>query len=353
MAENEVNSYDIGYESLKTNHHKNRWWKRGCWWGIGILFIVLAFATVCGLFTLIIVAVADVSEGASSGYIYDPDETLIEEGTSTNKIAVINVSGVITQGATLSPFGSSSGAVTSFVNRDLKKAYDDPDVKAVLLHIESPGGEAVASDLIYQQVKALSSKKPVVVYSSNMVASGGYMIAMGSDYFMTHEGAITGSIGVILQAQSLAGLYEKLGIETATFKSGNFKDDEEIFDENPNGELDQVYQELVDETYQSFVSIVAEGRGMTPSQVKVLADGRVYSGKQAALNGLIDETGYIRDAYEKAEELAGEDGLTIVEYNSYDPWADLFGLKSLSKKAEEVSVVDQPGIQLYYLVEAN
>lgn len=327
---------------------------RGCWWAVGIvgtILAVIAICAACSFMSLALLAAAVTPTDPSLGLA--ANEVIVREGTSEGKIAVIHINGIITQGESLSPFGGSEGAVAAYVINDLVNAYNDENVKAVILSIESPGGEAVASDIIYQEVKKLSAEKPVVVYSSNMVASGGYMIAMGGDYFMTHEGAITGSIGVILQAQSLEGLYEKLGIETATFKSGDLKDNAELFDDDPNGELDQVYQELVDETYESFVSIVAEGRSMNTSQVRILADGRVYSGKQSVGNGLIDETGYINDAYDKAEELAGESGLTVVEYSNYDPWADLFGLKSIADAAEKVSVADQPGVQLYYLLSAQ
>ena len=252
-------------------------------------------------------------------------ERILDEG-SADRIAVINVNGMILQSIDSSIFSAGGGVTPSMVRADLDSALSDPSVKAIILYIESPGGEAVASDVIREYVSEASQRKPVVAYSGSIAASGGYMIASAADNFVVHPGVLTGSIGVILETSSIDGLYEKLGIETVTFKSGEFKDDSELYD-GVDGEIETIYQGIVDEAYNDFVDMVAEGRQMDRETVVKLADGRLYTGRQAVANGLADSMGYFEKAVQEAEELAGISGSTIVEYGNQGFWDALLGTK--------------------------
>lgn len=233
---------------------------------------------------------------------------------------------MILQSIDSSIFSAGGGVTPSMVRADLDSALSDPSVKAIILYIESPGGEAVASDVIREYVSEASQRKPVVAYSGSIAASGGYMIASAADKFVVHPGVLTGSIGVILETSSIDGLYEKLGIETVTFKSGEFKDDSELYD-GVDGEIETIYQGIVDEAYNDFVDMVAEGRQMDRETVVKLADGRLYTGRQAVANGLADSMGYFEKAVQEAEELAGISGSTIVEYGNQGFWDALLGTK--------------------------
>lgn len=318
---------------------------KGCIIAIILLVIGLAVMFSCGFFMFTaMLGSTDISGNGSVG-----DEIIIKEG-GENKAAVINIAGVIYGDQDLSGVSSSGLVTPSQVSVDIDRALADQSVKVIILNIESPGGEAVASDIIYKKVIEASQKKPVIAYSASIAASGGYYIAAGADEIMMHPGVITGSIGVIMQTSSFEGLYEKLGIENATFKSDRFKDNEEIFDEDPEGQLDQIYQTLVDETYDQFVKAIVDGRGMEESLVRTLGDGRIYSGKQALDNGLIDSIGYYDDLYEKAEDLSGTNNLTIVEYNHFDFFSSLFGVQSPVGKLLSKDQDTEYGVKMYYLL---
>lgn len=318
---------------------------RGCWIvaALGCGLVILLVGCIVAAFVFLVAASSDIGGSVS--------ENVLFEG-SGGKIAVINIDGAISETDSSGSLLTTSGVTPHTVNEQLDKALADDSVKGVLLKINSPGGEAVASDLIYRKVKEVSDKKPIVSWISSVGASGGYMIAVASDKIFSHPNGITGSIGVILQATDLSGLYEKLGIKNRVFKSGRFKDDAEIFDENSDGEAAEILQTLITENYDDFVALVAENRDMTVAQVKELADGRIYSGKQAAKNGLIDETGYFEDAISALEDMTGEENLTVVEYSYGGFWEGvykyekvLFGVLGFVTSPEPV------GMKMYYIMD--
>lgn len=311
---------------------------------VGIIFIVMVM---CGFLSFIMLAAlgSAISSTDSSSV---QNEVIVKSG-GKEKVAIINISGVITGSSDISGT-STSGTTPAQVIGDIDAALSDPNVKAIILNIESPGGEAVASDIIYKKVIEAREKKPIIAYSASIAASGGYYIAAGADEIMMHPGVLTGSIGVIMQTSSLDGLYEKLGIETATFKSARFKDNEEIFDEDKEGELDQIYQTLVEETYDQFVAAIVNGRNMDEANVRTLGDGRIYSGKQALDNGLIDSIGYYDELFERAEKLSGYNNLTFVEYSHYSFWDSLFSVKSpIDQFTKQDNRIE--GVKVYYLAD--
>jgi protease-4 len=187
----------------------------------------------------------------------------------------------------------------------LQQAADDPNVQAVVLRVSSPGGGVVASDEIYRAI--LAFEKPVVISMGDIAASGGYYIACGADYVFAHPATLTGSIGVISQFPNIEELMDDVGVEVLVITSGPTKDIGSLFREM-TPEEQSIWEAIIDETYEDFVAIVADGRGLPLETVRDVADGRVYTGQQALELGLVDELGTLEDAIARAAELGGIEG---------------------------------------------
>lgn len=175
-------------------------------------------------------------------------------------------------------------------DKKLKKIIDDSHIKALIVNVNSPGGTVVGSEKIYNILRKISEKKPVVIVMGTMATSGGYLISLGGDYIISHNGTITGSIGVILQTAEITELAQKLGIKFNNFKSGELK-----AAPNPTEKLTQAVRiaimENIEDTYDFFLELVSERRNLPIEEVKKLADGRVYSGRQALKLKLVDSIG--------------------------------------------------------------
>jgi protease-4 len=172
----------------------------------------------------------------------------------------------------------------------LQTLADDSNVAAVVLHIDSPGGEVSGGEGIHDAVQALAAKKPVVVVLDGTAASAGYMIAVAAPHIVARESTITGSIGVILESVNFGGLLDKLGISTDPLVSGPLKGQPSL-DKPMTPQARVVLQAMVGDLYDQFVQIVAQGRHMDADKVRQLADGRAYTGRQALPLGLVDELG--------------------------------------------------------------
>jgi len=231
-----------------------------------------------------------------------------------DKIAVIYVSGII---SSAEDGYASEGGMVADIEDQLQQAIDDKHVKAVILRINSPGGEVVASDEIYQAIVAAREKKPdmkIVASIDTVGASGAYYIAVGADYIIANELSITGSIGVIMESFTYGDLADKIGIKFYTFKSGKYKDIMNPARE-PTEDEKALVQGLIMEVYEKFVGIVADERGMKVDELKNgLADGRILSGKQALAAGFVDDVGYFEDAIDKAEDLAKIKKAKVIRY---------------------------------------
>ena len=175
-------------------------------------------------------------------------------------------------------------------DKKLKKIIDDSHIKALIVNVNSPGGTVVGSEKIYNILRKISEKKPVVIVMGTIAASGGYLISHGGDYIVSHNGTITGSIGVILQTAEVTELAQKLGIKFNNFKSGELK-----AVPNPTEKLTEAVRvaimENIEDTYNFFLELVSERRNLPIEEVKKLADGRVYSGRQALKLKLVDAIG--------------------------------------------------------------
>ncbi len=248
-------------------------------------------------------------------------ETHVDGTTgSTNKIVEIDLKGLIT-GSGSGDFGDN---LPDDIRLQLRQAADDAAVKGVILRIDSPGGEVTASDEIYHYVAQFRDKKPVTVYMESVAASGGYYSAMGGSYIIANELSLTGSIGVILETFNVGDLLGKLGVKALVIKSGKMKDLLSPFREATPEEVAYI-QNLINETYDRFVGVVAKERKLDVNVLRNgIADGRPLSGKQAKEAGLIDATGYFEDAVAKELELAKVQDAEVVRYQAPFDWQHLF-----------------------------
>ena len=261
-------------------------------------------------------------------------ETQVEKAEAgvKSKIVQIDIEGVITSMAAESLLGGSGSSMVDKIKRALRQAKEDDAVKAIILKINSPGGEVTASDIIYAAVKETAAVKPVVVYMDSIAASGGYYIACGASKIVASDTTLTASIGVIIQGLNYSDLFGKVGLQAQTFTSGAFKDT--LSGARPMREDEKVYiQGLVDDMYGKFLGIVAEARKVPAQTLKnTVADGRVVTGGQALEAKLVDQLGYIEDAYALAMELGEAKGAAVVRYGTETNFFDALGLMSASAK---------------------
>ncbi|MEO6971314.1 MAG: signal peptide peptidase SppA [Chthoniobacterales bacterium] len=266
-------------------------------------------------------------------------EMILERGTrgSDNKIAVITLRGLISTGVA----GNVGDSMVDDLRWQLEQARNDDEVRAVVLEVDSPGGEVTASDMIYNAVVKTRAKKPVVVYMESLAASGGYYVSCGGKYLMANETSITGSIGVIIQTFNYEQLFNKIGLASVVFKSGKFKDMLNGARPMTPEERDYV-QSFVMKTYEKFLGIVAKERNLPADTLRNgIADGRILSGRDALDNKLIDGLGQIEDAFAKARELGHAPDAKIVKYGPPFNFGRFFRL--LTKSGDTKIELSLPG----------
>jgi protease-4 len=257
---------------------------------------------------------------------------------ATDKVVVIPLSGSITTGDSAS---SGSTITPGLVRSYLTKAENDKTVKAIVFRIDSPGGEIEPCQDILLQIEKAKETKKIVVSMAEMAASGGYYISSHADKIVALPTTQTGAIGVISSAVNVQGLLEKLGINIEIFKGGKYKDMYWGL-RNLTPEEEQIMQGTVDEFYDQFVDVVAEGRGLSQQSVRQLATGQLYSGVKAEELGLVDELGDLDTAINLASQLAGIE-TPVVEY--YQPprltiWSLLGLLDAIKTRISGLSAQD-------------
>lgn len=277
--------------------------------------LLLVFLALCAsvLFNLILLTLVGGEAEAMASQRFQPalQEFVVEKGTGgAGKIAVIPVQGVI-QSDDSTEWGTS---MVDDIKRALRSAAEDDEVKAVVLAVDSPGGEVTASDIIWHEVTKLRQKKPVIVSMGSLAASGAYYIACGADWIVANDTTFTGSIGVIIQSLNYEGLFDKVGLDSMVFKSGKFKD--MLSGSRPVTPEEAAYVgDMVQQVYGRFLEIVAEGRKLPAEGLRAgLADGRIITGRDAKAAGLVDQIGYVEDAFAKARELADAPDAAIIRY---------------------------------------
>lgn len=298
---------------------------RNCLVVLGALFLV-CIALFLVLTVIVCTALSSIGETAALDGMNDfTTEFVSGNPKAKNKIAVIDVKGTITSDE--DPFGSSGNANSGAIVKLIRAAKDDESVKAIIIDLDTPGGEVTASDEIYHELK--NCKKPVVAMMNTMAASGGYYVACGADKIVANRNTMTGSIGVIISTVNVSGLLEWAKVTPEFYTSGKMKT--MLNPAKPTTEEEkQVIQALVMNAYDDFAGIVSEARGIPLEKIKdgEIGDGRVFDGKQALENGLVDKLGYFSAAEDTALELAklDRDDCRIERFKFKSPLADILGI---------------------------
>ena len=274
---------------------------------------VFALGAACAIFCAGCISIP-IGFGGSRAELVEEIVEPSESGSTRNKIALISLSGVISS-AGGSGFTDGDSTIVE-IKDQLEKAKKDDRVRAVVLKINSPGGSVTASDIIYRELTKFREEREIPVYVAMMdlAASGGYYAAMAADKIYANPTTLTGSIGVVATFPKLQPLTSKIGIEMRVIKSGAAKDIGSLWRDFAPGER-EIFQGLIDDFYQRFLDIVAKGRpGLDQDTIRELADGRIYTARQAEDAGLIDGIKYLDEVIEAAIEAAGLDEAAVVVY---------------------------------------
>ncbi|MCZ6689407.1 MAG: signal peptide peptidase SppA [Planctomycetota bacterium] len=278
----------------------------GCLLGFAI---VLGVGLACSLFMNFALMAVTGSPAVRAGKYL---ETKVS-GEGSDRIVLIPLNGIIMRSAGPSVFGVSRDMVEE-CKKKIRQAVDDPDVKVIILEIDSPGGSVTASDILHRElIRAREKGKHVMALMGNLCASGGYYVAVGAEKIYAHPTTLTGSIGVIVANLDLSELMKEFGVRENVVKSGKIKDI--LSSTRPMTEEERlILQKIVDELHGRFLKLVAEGRSLTREQIWPSADGRVFLAGYAKDHGLIDEIGYLEDAIEGAKKLANLSEARVVRY---------------------------------------
>jgi len=346
------------------------------WMIFAIILLVLLFISVFGNLTQFVSRMLTFN----NSYGFRPtmardispklEECLLKDNDARNKIAVVEVDGIIT-GQTADPAGNS---MVDVIKAQFNRAKEDSRVKAVILKVDSPGGEVMASDQINRAITDFQDKsgKPVICSMGSLAASGGYYISVPCRWIQADQLTLTGSIGVIMEGLNYRGLMDKIGLAPMVYKSGKYKDmlsGMRATNEIPAGEQAMV-QGLIDETYATFTNIVCTGRTQAHqkngNEGRALADnwtsfvdGRVLSGKQALDLGFVDQLGDFDDAVKAAKRIGKiQDGANLIEYRERYDLSNFLSMFGQSGQAHDIKLdmgLDIPKLQagaLYFLWQA-
>jgi protease-4 len=239
------------------------------------------------------------------------------EGSGSAKIVLMDLSGVISEEPLVS-LGAQAPRVSLLarVREELQKAEDDDRVQALVVRINSPGGTATASDIVYRELSAFKARRkiPVIAAIMDVGASGGYYVALAADTIVAHPTTVTGSIGVVMLTLNAEGLLQKVGVAPLAIKSGAKKDMGSPF-RGLSDEERQIFQGFIDDLYGRFVSLIVKERRIPEDQVRAFADGRIYTAQQAKALGLVDRVGYLEEAVEAAKQAARLPEARVVMYH--------------------------------------
>ena len=234
----------------------------------------------------------------------DPLREFTLEGDGPEKVLVIPINGVISDTEQREMIRKQPSLIKEVVSQ-IKKAEQDPGVRAIVLKVNSPGGTVTGSDILYNELKKMKMKRDIqlVVCMMDIATSGGYYVSLPADHIVAHPTTITGSIGVVFIRPKLNGLLKKIGVSVETSQSGQDKDMGSPFRPTTDGEQ-ELLQAMIDEMADLFRSKVVKHRNIDDKVIKEIMTAKPYTAKQALALGLIDQIGYIDDAIEKAKELA-------------------------------------------------
>ncbi|MFT6369536.1 MAG: protease-4 [Maribacter sp.] len=291
------------------------------------------------------------SEGTDINYINLDDYATYSNKknlkTGADKIAVVFAQGEILYGE-----GGPDIIGQGIINKALIKAREDKNVKAIVLRVNSPGGSALTSDIIWREVELAKKVKPVVVSMGNVAASGGYYIAAGANKIFAEPTTITGSIGVFGTVPNISELAKDIGVNAEQVGTNANSVDYSLFEPMSEAFRNQV-QESIEDTYSTFLERVAQGRGISVAQADSLAQGRVWSGVDAKRIGLVDELGTLEDAIAAAANLAEINTYGIRKYPKYKSGFERFmeDLEGATVQLKNKIIIDEIGEEPYLVLK--
>ncbi|MYL48362.1 signal peptide peptidase SppA [Halobacillus litoralis] len=263
------------------------------------------------------------------------EEKVVERGSGSKRIVELNLEGAIIDNPSTNPnpFGGGGYQHDRFMKK-LEAIKKDTSIKGVHLYVNSPGGGVYESAEIHDKLlEVKEAGKTIYVSMGNMAASGGYYVSAPADRIFASNDTFTGSLGVIMESINYQELANEYGVKFNTIKSGEFKDIMSPTKEMTEADR-EILQTLVDESYQQFVDVIVEGRDMQESRVKELADGRIYSGKQAVENGLVDDIGFREDTLKALKKEIGGDPQVFQYKNTMGSFFNLPLAESLMPNSE-------------------
>lgn len=254
----------------------------------------------------------------------------VELGSSDGQIAIIYINGTIVSGTGEGGVFSQGGAGAQTIIDQIKEVRDNEDIKGVVIRIDSPGGSAAASQEVGEAIQDLRDSGKVVYTSmGDVAASGGYWIAAKTDKIYANPATMTGSIGVIMEVQNLAELYKKVGVSPQVIKSGKHKDIGSSSRPLESSEK-KILQAMVMDIYNQFVEVVVEGRKIDREKVLKIADGRVFTGRQALKIKLVDKLGSMEDTINDLAEKVNIEGEPDIYQFEVSPLEKFLGLGAKS-----------------------
>ena len=289
-------------------------------------------------------------------------EVVLQKSEAREKILILDVSGPIFSSLQSGVF-SKEGDILSQIYYRLVKASEDRRVKAVILRLDTPGGEVTTSDILYNEILKFKEKTriPVVGLMMGLAASGGYYVASACDWIIAHPSTITGSIGVISVFLNLEELLAKIGVKLNVIKSGEMKDSGSALRALTDEEK-KIFMDIVDEHYQKFLNVVHQNRKnrLSREELEKIADGRVYTAQQAYAHKLVDEIGYFDSALNKALSLAALRKAKVIAYTYYPARkTNIYATKLENpqlfegKKLEDLFLSLKSGFYYLWLPQAN
>jgi protease-4 len=271
----------------------------------------------------------------------DPLNEYTLAGEETGKVLVIPIRGTISD-APKRQFIITRPSMVQEVVSQLRKAQKDPEVKAIVLKINSPGGSVTASDILYNEIVAFKqkTKAKVVVVMMGVAASGGYYISLPADYILAHPTSITGSVGVLFIRPDVTGLMGKIGIEVEVSKTGKNKDMGSPF-RQATAEERQIIKDMIDQLGKRFLDRIAEHRKIDPERMKEIASARIFLAEDALKLGMVDRVGYIGEAVNLAKKLAElpENAKVVVYRRTEYPDDNLYNTSTSHYEGRGLSIV--------------
>ncbi|EAD5869345.1 signal peptide peptidase SppA [Listeria innocua] len=311
------------------------------WIALGIVFALLIVSALAKFTSSQIASMEDSEPTLMESIFADTSElteTVIEEGGS-DTIAVLSVDGTIQDTGEAGSLFSETGYNHAFFMDQLEEVRNNDAIQGVLLYVNSPGGGVMESAQIRDKILQIKKERKIPFYVSmgSMAASGGYYISAPADKIFASKETLTGSLGVIMQGYDYSELMKKLGVSDNTIKSGAYKDIMSGTRPMTDDEK-KIMQSMIDDSYNEFVKVVATGRGMSEEQVRKIADGRIYDGRQAKENGLIDAFGYQEDALEALKKEKDLKDATVIQYDAPESFSSLFSVAAQKMSGQNADI---------------